>query len=189
MSKSAIASDAPDVDRDSSAAHTVASEGGSRVAARYQTVLHQLASAPKFTAEWFRWKEEELRLRSHSGSIGSIGTGLVADSSNVADDATVDDPHVSVATAQHILTSKSDVHATGKSYGRTLEGQLPCDSRNNQQTWRVGSEDWTDDHLPGVANNLTAPPCTAPAVTQAESPNANERQDRLEIMEQSESLS
>ena len=91
-------------DRDASAVNAVANEGESEThvseATRYRMVLCQLQNAPKFSAEWFLLKDEELQLR-----IGLAVKGHSIKSPEVGEH---DDHDVGTANVDRVSTSTSD---------------------------------------------------------------------------------
>ncbi|KAL7480716.1 hypothetical protein ACHAW6_006378 [Cyclotella cf. meneghiniana] len=165
-------------DIESSAASTVPNEGESQArvsqADRYQGVLRQLKNTPKFTAKWFRLKEEQMQLRSdlafevpscNGTFLASITEGELGDVH--VDEAAVDESALSHRDQREIKTSRDGTSPS--------TGEFCHDSIDIQRTAECDTGDRQDRVLNEIVSDLSDAFSTGLTANQTHSPNANTR--------------
>lgn len=168
---------------DTSTSNAVTDEGDRGAAARYQTVLHLLNETPKYSAEWFQLKEEEMKLLSHPHIKELSCTDSVVDNSEGVQKRQVDDLSASQANVEKVQHRE----AINMSYDRSLSGPFPCDSNEIQPAAKIGAEDATESNINLIASDLFAPSCTESTVNKASASNADESNEGLEVTRHSTS--
>lgn len=167
MSKSFNDSDA---DLDTATSNAAADQSERGADARYQTVLFQLNKTPKFTAEWFQLKEEEVKLRSNPEIKESSCNDLAVDCS--AGDG--GDKHFGEANVEKTSTLECNQHAISNGIGRSS-------TRNSPQAAIIGADDPKNDHHNVISGDLPGPFFEGSSFNKSDSPNTNESKEGRKV--------
>ncbi|KAL3784566.1 hypothetical protein HJC23_010690 [Cyclotella cryptica] len=168
-----------DIDSDASAIDTATNNGDrSQAPVRHHTVLQLLNTTPKFSAEWFRLKEEEMQLRLHPDVEESQCTDHVVDTIKVADGGKGHDVHdLSEASVAKVSTSQSNPHEINKDIGHSSSDSFPYDSTSSPQTAKIRAKDRNDNST----SNLLAASSTGSNAKKNDSPNSYDNKEEIKI--------
>ncbi|KAL7479045.1 hypothetical protein ACHAW6_004794 [Cyclotella cf. meneghiniana] len=163
------------MDSDASLANTATNGGDSPTSVSYKI------KTPKFTDEWFRWKEEVVNLRSHLDVHESSCTALFIHSSEVEKKEAIDDLHVGKPNVEEISTLDSYQYAIKETIGRSSRGKFPHGSSITQRAAKIGADDRENDTINVIASNRHVPASSRSTEKKSDFGNDDKEKNAMKI--------